>query len=124
MAVLGGRTGQWAFEFLATDKTQMKHGFSEARQGWHICSNVKPKWTKLRQERHHRDGDGRCRPDGAENGFGFRFYKYAAPDGAGDGATPKTATGTGALPGKVPVGGRAPAPANGSLGWTNGAMGV
>jgi len=40
------------------------------------------------------------------------------------GATPETATGTGALPGKVPVGGRAPAPANGSLGWTNGAKGV
>jgi len=39
------------------------------------------------------------------------------------GATPKTATGTGALPGNVPVGGRAPAPANGSLGWTNGAKG-
>jgi hypothetical protein len=36
------------------------------------------------------------------------------------GATPKTATGTGALPGNVPVGGRAQAPANGSLGWTNG----
>ncbi len=35
----------------------------------------------------------------------------------------KTATGTGALPGKVPVGGRAPAPANGGLGWTNGAKG-
>ena len=40
------------------------------------------------------------------------------------GATPKTATGTGALPGNVPVGGRAQAPANGSLGWTNGAKGV
>jgi len=40
------------------------------------------------------------------------------------GATPKTATGTGALPGKVPIGGRAQAPANGSLGWTNGAIGV
>jgi hypothetical protein len=40
------------------------------------------------------------------------------------GATPKTATGTGALPSNVPVGGRAPAPANGSLGWTNGAKGV
>jgi hypothetical protein len=39
------------------------------------------------------------------------------------GATPETATGTGTLPGKVPVGGRAPAPANGSLGWTNGAKG-
>jgi hypothetical protein len=35
------------------------------------------------------------------------------------GATPKTATGTGALPSQVPVGGRAPAPANGSLRWTN-----
>jgi len=40
------------------------------------------------------------------------------------GATPETATGTGALPSNVPVGGRAPAPANGSLGWTNGAKGV
>jgi len=39
------------------------------------------------------------------------------------GATPEMATGTGALPGKVPIGGRVPAPANGSLGWTNGAMG-
>ena len=37
-------------------------------------------------------------------------------------APPKTATGTGALPSQVPVGGRAPAPANGSLGWTNGAL--
>jgi hypothetical protein len=36
------------------------------------------------------------------------------------GATPRMATGTGALPGKVPIGGRAQAPANGSLGWTNG----
>jgi len=35
------------------------------------------------------------------------------------GATPETATGTGALPGNVPIGGRAQAPANGSLGWTN-----
>jgi hypothetical protein len=40
------------------------------------------------------------------------------------GATPKTATGTGALPSNGPIGGRAPAPANGSLGWTNGAKGV
>jgi hypothetical protein len=40
------------------------------------------------------------------------------------GATPETATGTGALPSNVPVGGRAQAPANGSLGWTNGARGV
>jgi len=39
------------------------------------------------------------------------------------GATPKTATGTGALPSNVPVGGRVQTPANGSLGWTNGAMG-
>jgi hypothetical protein len=39
------------------------------------------------------------------------------------GATPETATGTGALPGKVPSGGRAPAPANGSLRWTNRAKG-
>ena len=39
-------------------------------------------------------------------------------------ATAKMATGTGALPGNVPVGGRAQAPANGSLGWTNGAKGV
>ena len=37
---------------------------------------------KLRQERHHRDVDGICRPDGAENCFGFGFYKDAAPDGA------------------------------------------
>ena len=34
-------------------------------------------------------------------------------------APPKTATGTGALPSNVPIGGRAPAPANGSLEWTN-----
>ena len=39
-------------------------------------------------------------------------------------APPKTATGTGALPSQVPVGGRAQAPANGSLGWTNGAKDV
>jgi len=37
------------------------------------------------------------------------------------GARPKTVAGMGALPGQVPVGGRAPAPAKGSLGWTNGA---
>ena len=37
------------------------------------------------------------------------------------GARPKTATGTGALPGNVPVGSRVQTPANGSLGWTNGA---
>ena len=43
-------------------------------------------------------------PDGAETYFGFGFYKYAAPDGAGDGATPKTATGTGALTSNVPAG--------------------
>jgi hypothetical protein len=40
------------------------------------------------------------------------------------GATAKTATGTGALPSNVPIGGRAPAPAKGSLGWTDGANGV
>jgi len=39
------------------------------------------------------------------------------------GATPETATGTGALPSKVPVGGRAQAPANGSLRWTNAGKG-
>jgi hypothetical protein len=59
-----------------------------------------------------------CRPDGAENYFGLGFYKYAAPNGAWDGAhkvtrpyhgaTPKTATGTGALPSKDPMGGRVP----------------
>jgi len=75
-----------------------KHGFFQARQGWHICSIAIHQRAKLRQERHHRAGDGRCRPDGAEDGFGFGLYKYAAPNGAGDGATPKTATGTGALP--------------------------
>ena len=42
----------------------------------------------------------------------------------GSGATPKTATGTGALPSNVSVGGRAQAPANGGLGWTNGAKSV
>ncbi len=47
--------------------------------------------------------DGICRPDGAENYFDSDFYKYAAPDGAGSGATPETATGTGALPSKVPA---------------------
>jgi len=40
------------------------------------------------------------------------------------GATPETATGTGALPSNVPANGRAPAPAKGSLTWTNGAKGV
>ena len=39
-------------------------------------------------------------------------------------ATAKTATGTGALPSNVPVGGRVQTPANGSLGWTNGAKDV
>ena len=62
-----------------------KHGFFQARQGWHICSLAIHQRTKLRQERHHPDVDGRCRPDGAENYFGLGFYKYAAPDGAGDG---------------------------------------
>jgi hypothetical protein len=42
----------------------------------------------------------------------------------GSGTTPETATGTGARPGNVPIGGRAQAPANGSLRWTNRAMGV
>ena len=28
---------------------------------------------------------GICRPAGAEIQFGLGFYKYAAPDGAGDG---------------------------------------
>ena len=49
--------------------------------------------------------------------------KFAGRKSTAAGATPKTATGTGALPSQVPVGGRAPAPANGSLGWTNGAKG-
>jgi hypothetical protein len=40
------------------------------------------------------------------------------------GATPKTATGTVAFPSKDPMGGHAPAQAKGSLGWTNGAIGV
>jgi len=48
----------------------------------------------------------------------------SCPCGTKAGATPETTNGTGALPGKVPVGGRAQAPANGSLGWTNGAMAV
>ena len=48
----------------------------------------------------------------------------ASPLALWAGATPETATGTGALPSNVPVGGRAPAPANGSLGWTNRAKGV
>jgi len=33
--------------------------------------------------------------------FWFGFYKYAAPDGAGDGATPKKATGTSRSPFKL-----------------------
>jgi hypothetical protein len=48
----------------------------------------------------------------------------ASPLALWAGATAKTATGTGALLGNVPVGGRAPAPANGGLRWTNGAKGV
>jgi hypothetical protein len=48
----------------------------------------------------------------------------ASPLALWAGATAKTATGTGALPGKVPIGGRAQAPANGSLGWTNGLFSV
>jgi hypothetical protein len=45
--------------------------------------------------------------------------KLAGRESTVAGATPKTATGTGALPSNVPVDGRAQAPANGSLGWTN-----
>jgi hypothetical protein len=39
--------------------------------------------------------------------FWLGFYKYAAPDGAGEGIARRdaeTATGTGALPSKVPAG--------------------
>jgi hypothetical protein len=61
-AVWIGRTGQWAFEFSATDETQMEHGFFQARQGWHICSIARHKRTKLRQERHRWEWGGICRP--------------------------------------------------------------
>ena len=39
----------------------MKHRFSQARQGWHICSLVIHQPAKLRQERHH--GGRLQRPD-------------------------------------------------------------
>jgi hypothetical protein len=41
------------------------------------------------------NADGICRPDGAENYFGLGFYKYAAPNGAGEGraVSPLTAAG-------------------------------
>jgi hypothetical protein len=54
-----------------------KHGFFQARQGWHICSIAIHQRTKLRQERHRRECVGICHPDGAEDCFGFGFYKYA-----------------------------------------------
>jgi hypothetical protein len=84
MAVWGGRTGQTAFAFLATDETRMKHGFFKARQGWHICSIASHQRTKLRQERHHRACGRKMPPRRGWNSFWFWFYKYAAPDGAGD----------------------------------------
>ena len=126
--------------------------FFEARQGWHICSIAIHQRTKLRQERHHRACGQKMPPrmglkfilvwrlqicrarrrcgkagnplpaaDCQRTHSGSR-RRRARSDAPYHGATPKTATGTGALPSKVPVGGRAPAPANGSLGWTNGRL--
>ena len=70
--------------------------------------------------------------EGAENGGRLQrplrlcafALKLAGRKSTAAGAMPKTATGTGALPGNVPANGRAQAPANGSLRWTNGAKGV
>ena len=104
MAVWGGRTGRRAIEFLATDETRMEHRFSKpVRAGIFVASPFTNGQSSVRSDIVGR-ADGRCRPDGAENYFGFGFYKYAAPNGAGDGATPETATGTGALPSQVPAG--------------------
>jgi hypothetical protein len=49
-------------------------------------------------------------PTGLNHILVLALYKYAAPMALWAGATPKTAAGTGALPGKVPMGGRAQAP--------------
>jgi len=70
---------QRAFEFSAIDETRIENGFFKARQGWHICRTASHQPAKLRQERHQREWNGICRPDGAENYFGLGFYKYAAP---------------------------------------------
>jgi hypothetical protein len=72
----------------------------QARQGWHIFRKLALKNSKLRQERHHRWMTGICRSYGAKSlshpmGEGGRrpgeefiillwFYKYVAPDGAGE----------------------------------------
>jgi hypothetical protein len=63
--------------------------------------------------------EGICRPDGAKNGFGFGFYKYAAPNGALGGRDAENGHRDGRAPLQCPS--RA---ANGSLRWTNGANGV
>ena len=56
-------TGQWQFGVDERGKGRLnlqpqmdtdKHGFFQARQGWHICSIAILQGTKLRQERHHR----------------------------------------------------------------------
>jgi hypothetical protein len=61
----------------------MEHGFSKARQGWHICRIVIHKRTSSVRSDIIGNMDGICRPAGAEIYFGLGFYKYAAPDGAG-----------------------------------------
>jgi hypothetical protein len=54
--------------------------------------------------------------------FWLGFYKYAAPDGAGDGTARRDAE-NGNRDGSAPQQSPSRA-ANGSLGWTNGAIGV
>src|ERR1035437_10988116 len=79
----------------------------------------RPRWKHRRAEMgstraSNPTAGGGCAPHGWNHSFWETVF----------GATPKMATGTVALPSKDPIGGRAPAPAKGSLGWTNGAKGV
>jgi len=55
----------------------------EAPAGRHLCSWKNKNEFKLRQERHGGSPQGLCRPDGAGEFYGRKFYKDFAPDGAG-----------------------------------------
>jgi hypothetical protein len=62
----------------------MKHGwntdFSKPVRAGIFVATQRSHFPKLRRS----DISGICRPAGAEIYFGLGFYKYAAPDGAGE----------------------------------------
>jgi hypothetical protein len=103
MAVWGGRTGQRVFEFLSREGreggevAERRNDNSPAIHGWvsRQPNEQVPRGTAEKFFRPWRDLEHSRTVNPAINGWAiFR----------GSGATAKTATGTGALPSKVPAG--------------------